>query len=172
MIEYIPISSNLMSQAIDLASNGGISLMATEECSCESSCSPACQYRCENGGQTVATYNNTSSFNWRSLVAEDETIYISAEEWNDFAQIIERNAPYTYAGSCSIDEVNSGDLISASVFNELKNSIEAMNATGIVDKRSKIDLIKASDFLTLTEKMNSAPIVNISCCELGQKKTD
>lgn len=135
---------------------------------CENVCANACQTICQNGGQTVATNKNTDAFYWSSTIEQGKTILISAIEWNDLATKTENNASYCTNENCSIIRVQPKDPITDRVFNSMKNGISKLNTVNIADKKKDIDLIEAEDFLVLNSKMNSAQLIDNSCCQLGE----
>lgn len=136
---------------------------------CTDACKGVCQNRCQNGGQTVSTYAKTknNSFHWSSNIGADQTIRISATEWNNFASKIEASAPYC-GENVSVVRVNSGDVFYASTMNSLLNALNKLNPTSISNKVSGADLIEARDFIGLPDKLNNASINNIQCCEIGE----
>jgi hypothetical protein len=78
---------------------------------------------------------------------------LTATEWNQFIQNI-RDVVYSKSGiTPTITNAVSGGTFTASMFNQAKNAIDSINATGIVDKNSGSPVI-GNDFIILQDKLN------------------
>jgi len=74
-------------------------------------------------------------------------------EWNNFTSRINEFLVYKNFGTTTFTQASFGNTFTATMFNQAKNAIGGMNATGIVDK-VKDDNVLASYFNTLKTKLN------------------
>ena len=197
MIEYIPISNNLAETVAEIANkkfegmvqeeinNSGIVAFAdgctgcesgcsgscTGSCqsSCENACAPGCQYNCEDGGQTVETYNSTRQYTfdgWSSTVSPNSTINISADDWNTLAGKVKGAARVGWEKNVSVTRASSGGWITAAIYNSMVNGLNSLgNSLGSVGSSTYIE---ASHFSKLTNALNKATIPKKKCCELKE----
>lgn len=137
--------------------------------SCENACAPGCQYNCEDGGQTVETYNSTKQYTfggWSSTVSSKSTINISANDWNSLAGKVKGAASAGWGKSVSVTGASSGGWITAAIYNSMVSGLNSLgNSLGSVDNKT---FIEASHFSKLTNALNKATIPKKKCCELKE----
>lgn len=94
-----------------------------------------------------------SNWSWYSSKNSGSNFSLTANEWNNFTDRINEFRVYKGYSTVSFTYVYSGNIVRASYFNEAKNAIGAMNATGI-SNRYVGDEILASHLNTLRDRLN------------------
>lgn len=113
------------------------------------------------GAQTFVTKanNRPEDWAWWSVVARDQTINLTAAEWNALCNRIDEFRAYTGRGPWSgFEPVSSGTYISATVVNQARAAINPMGPTAAMPKYiSPGDDITADYFNSLKDFLNSVP---------------
>lgn len=151
---------------------------------CSGSCMGECTGVCENKCQKCQTYcqkeqsyvknsgTNGKTFSWSSTVDEDATILISATDWNLLVDYVKAAAKYCASSVPSLTKANSGEFITADIFNNLDSGIGSLNGSSSIGTKTggtNGDFIKASDFNALSSHYNGAQILSsLECCQLGE----
>lgn len=116
------------------------------------------------GGTTLSSVNSSNTLTlqastrpnnwaWYTSKTSGAEFNLTDTEWNDFTSRINEFRTYKGYSTISFTQASSGNDLTATMFNEAKNAIGAMNATGITD-RVKGDDVLASYFNTLRDKLN------------------
>ena len=112
-------------------------------------------------GSSTATTLSGRANNWLWTTANDENgnkipgadYRMGNNEWNNFTDRINEFLVYKEIGAITFTQASFNGTFTATIFNQAKNAIGGMNATGIVNK-VKDDNVLAADFNTLKTKLN------------------
>lgn len=114
----------------------------------------------ENADVAASTINYSAElsfyvrddFVWDTDKVSGKALKITANEWNRLREyVISRNREL--GNTVSIQSVSMGNMITAEAFNTMKNAIDQVNATGVVDK-ARGDAICASEVDALRIAIN------------------
>lgn len=114
----------------------------------------------ENADVAASTINYSAElsfyvrddFVWDTDKVSGKALRITANEWNRLREyVISRNREL--GNAVSIQSVSAGDMITAEAFNTMKNAINQVNATGVLDK-ARGDAICASEVDALRIAIN------------------
>lgn len=143
--------------------------------SCENKCANACQLQCENG-QTIESNSvrNNLKFNWSTNICQKEIISIKAVDWNQLGKnIIAASDDDICGGTCENikNSVQSKDIITAEIYNSYITalvSVASASSLTPVQGGPRGTIITSTRFKELSDALNSAPLKNITCCQLGE----
>lgn len=97
--------------------------------------------------------NRPTNWSWSTSKTSGGNFNLTATEWNSFTTRINEFRVYKGLSTASFTTAFSGNNFTATMFNQAKNAIGGMNATGITDRSAGQDVL-ASHLNTLRDKLN------------------
>lgn len=91
---------------------------------------------------------------WSNSKTQGGIFNLTASEWNSFTTRINEFRVYKNLSPISFTQATKGGTFTAAMFNQAKNAIGGMAATGISDRQAEQDIL-ASYFQTLRDRLNS-----------------
>ena len=127
---------------------------------CKSKCKGTCATVCQNYCETEQTFSKNSigkpqftKWGESNGIKRNETIKITAEDWNTLKSYIKSATDYCGGTKPSLSDVDKGDLITEDQFNDLANGL---NLTNVV---KDVTIISADIINSLQSTYNSRQII-------------
>ena len=106
-----------------------------------------------NSYDLQSTTSRPANWSWSTVKTSGNDFNLTATEWNNFYSRINEFRVYKGFSSYTFTLASIGSNFTATMFNQAKNAIDAMNATGITDRSAGQDVL-ASYFNTLRDRLN------------------